>query len=160
MYLISKFVLKASNKLQSLHLNSSVVASSTWARIPAFRDFRIRDPRYFVIQFQTLISWIPHHFMIFKKKNVNKLTWGIIVAKSNFFVRFLEESRIPKSPFDINWPLVYYILTLAKLTTSFTLMTTAKLSRGDKFQAEIISTCKMSQGQWMKSFQPDSQSCN
>ena len=24
---------------------------------------------------------------------------------SNFFVRFLEELRIPKSPFEINWPL-------------------------------------------------------
>ena len=29
----------------------------------------------------------------------------IIVVKLNFFVHFLEELRIPKSPFEINWPL-------------------------------------------------------
>ena len=39
--------------------------------IPIFPDFRIPDPRYFVIQFQVLISRIPHHFMIFKKKNIH-----------------------------------------------------------------------------------------
>ena len=36
--------------------------------IPAFRDFTIRDPLYFVIQFQALNSWIPLHFTILKKK--------------------------------------------------------------------------------------------
>ena len=40
-----------------------------------------------------------------KKTNENKSTWGIIVLKSNFFVHFLEELRIPRSPFEINWPL-------------------------------------------------------
>ena len=34
-----------------------------------FVVFRIRDPHYFVIQFQALISRIPYHFMIFKKKS-------------------------------------------------------------------------------------------
>ena len=28
-----------------------------------------------------------------------------VVGKSNFFVRFLWELRMPKSPFEINWPL-------------------------------------------------------
>ena len=32
--------------------------------VPAFRDFRIRDPRYFVILFQASISGIPRHFGI------------------------------------------------------------------------------------------------
>jgi hypothetical protein len=41
----------------------------------------------------------------FKKTNENKSTCGIIVGKLIFFVRFLEELRIPKSPFEINWPL-------------------------------------------------------
>ena len=41
----------------------------------------------------------------FQKKNKNNSTWGIIVVGSNFFIRFLEELRIPKSPFEINWPL-------------------------------------------------------
>ena len=39
-----------------------------------------------------------------QKTNENKSTWGIIVVKSNFFIRILEELRIPKSPFEINWP--------------------------------------------------------
>ena len=28
---------------------------------------------------------------------------------SNFFVRFLKELRIAKSPFEINWPLLIYL---------------------------------------------------
>ena len=44
-------------------------------------------------------------FKLFQKTNENKSTWGIIVVKSNFFVRFLEELRTPESPFEINWPL-------------------------------------------------------
>ena len=31
--------------------------------IPAFHDFRIRDPRYFAILFQALILWFPHLFL-------------------------------------------------------------------------------------------------
>ena len=50
-------------------------------------------------------------FKFFQKTNKNKSTWGIIVVKSNFFIRFLEELRIPKSPFEINWPL-YVVKTL------------------------------------------------
>ena len=38
-------------------------------------------------------------FKFFQKMNENKSTWGIIVVKSNFFVRFLEEWRIPKTTF-------------------------------------------------------------
>ena len=44
-------------------------------------------------------------FKFFQEMNENKSTWGIIVVKSIFFVRFLEELRIPKSPFENNWPL-------------------------------------------------------
>ena len=50
--------------------------------IPAFRDFTIRDPLYFVIQFQASISWIPHHFMILKKKIKKKNFFGIFSSKS------------------------------------------------------------------------------
>ena len=39
-----------------------------------------------------------------KKKNENNSTWGTIVVKSNFFVRFLGELKIPKRHFEINWP--------------------------------------------------------
>ena len=38
-----------------------------------------------------------------QKTNENKSTWGIIVVKSNSFVRFLEEIDDPKNHFEINW---------------------------------------------------------
>ena len=44
-------------------------------------------------------------FNFSQKMNENKSTWGIIVLKSIFFVRILGELKIPKSPFEINWPL-------------------------------------------------------
>ena len=44
-------------------------------------------------------------FKFFQKANENKSTWGIIVVKSNFFVCFLKGLKIPKSSFEINWPL-------------------------------------------------------
>ena len=37
----------------------------------------------------------------FQKTNENSSTWGWI-----FLFVFLEELRIPKSPFEINWPLI------------------------------------------------------
>ena len=60
--------------------------------IPAFRDFTIRDPLYFVIQFQALNSWIPLHFMILKKKSKKKNPK--IFQKNFFFAFFLV--KIPK----------------------------------------------------------------
>ena len=44
-------------------------------------------------------------FTFSQKTNENKSAWGIIVVKSNLFVRFLGELRIPNSPFEINSPL-------------------------------------------------------
>ena len=44
-------------------------------------------------------------FNLSQKTNENKSTWGIIVVKSNYFVCFLEELRIPKTSFEIKWPL-------------------------------------------------------
>ena len=41
-----------------------------------------------------------------QKTNENKSTWGIIVVKSNLFIRFLEETDDPKNHFEINWPLI------------------------------------------------------
>ena len=42
-----------------------------------------------------------------QKTNENNSTWDIIVVGSNFFVSFLEEIRIPKSPFEIYRPLIW-----------------------------------------------------
>ena len=44
-----------------------------------------------------------------QKTNENKWTWGIIVAKSNLFVRFFDKSMPPKNPSQINWPLCQQI---------------------------------------------------
>ena len=40
-----------------------------------------------------------------QKSNENNSTWGTLLVKSNFFLRFLEELKIPKRHFEINWPL-------------------------------------------------------
>ena len=45
-------------------------------------------------------------FNLSQNMNENKSTWGITVEKSNFFVCFLGELKIPKRHFEINWPLV------------------------------------------------------
>ena len=40
-----------------------------------------------------------------QKTNENNSTWGTIVVKSIFFIRFMGELKIPKRHFEINWPL-------------------------------------------------------
>ena len=47
-----------------------------------------------------------------QKKNENNSTWGTIVVKSNFFVQFLGELKIPKRHFEINWPLASEFICL------------------------------------------------
>ena len=46
-----------------------------------------------------------------QKTNKNNSTWGTIVVMLNFFILFLEELKIPKRHFEINWPLAlgFYI---------------------------------------------------
>ena len=44
-------------------------------------------------------------FNFSQNTNENKSTWGIIVIKSNISFVFMGELRIPKSPFEISWPL-------------------------------------------------------
>ena len=43
-----------------------------------------------------------------KKTNENKSTWGIIVVKTNSFVRFLEEFMAWQFAFEIIWPLAQF----------------------------------------------------
>jgi hypothetical protein len=35
------------------------------------------------------------------------MTWGTIVVKSNFFIHFLGELKMPIRHFEINWPLIH-----------------------------------------------------
>ena len=44
---------------------------------------------------------------ILPKTNENNSTWGTIVVKLNFLVRFLGEMKLPKRHFEINWPLTF-----------------------------------------------------
>ena len=45
-----------------------------------------------------------------QKTNENNSTWGTKVVRSNFFVPFLGELKIPKRHFEINGPLPIYKL--------------------------------------------------
>ena len=57
---------------------------------------------------QLISKWFFGVFNFLQKtneNNENKLTWGIIVVKSNSFVRFMEEIEEIKNPFEIIWPL-------------------------------------------------------
>ena len=58
------------------------------------------------IKGQIISKWFFGVFNFLQKTNENKSTWGIIVVKSNSFVRFLEEIEDIKTPFEINWPLI------------------------------------------------------
>ena len=60
----------------------------------------------FLLKGQLIAKYIFGAFKFFQKKNKNKSYRGIIVVKLIFFVLFLEELMIPKSPFEINWPLI------------------------------------------------------
>ena len=54
---------------------------------------------------QLILKCLFDVFNFSQKTNKNKSTWGIIVVKLNFFIHFLGGLRIPKIPFEINWPL-------------------------------------------------------
>ena len=45
-------------------------------------------------------------FNFFQKTNENRSTWGIIVIKSNSFIRFLEETSALKNHFEFVWPFI------------------------------------------------------
>ena len=58
---------------------------------------------------QLISKWFFGVVDFLQKMNGNKSTWGIIVVKSNSFVRFLEEIDDPKNHFEIIWPLVFSV---------------------------------------------------
>ena len=51
---------------------------------------------------QLILKCLFGVFKIFYEAYGNKSIWWILVVKSNFFICFLEELRVPKSPFEIN----------------------------------------------------------
>ena len=58
-------------------------------------------------------------FQFFQKSNENNSIWGAIVVWSNFFVRVLEELKITKRHFEINWPLEQSTLRLGNAQLSW-----------------------------------------
>ena len=75
-----------------------------------------------------------------QKTNENNLTWGTIVVKSNFFVRFLGEFKIPKRHFEFNWPL------LRQQTSQKLLLIGWKKSRRLKFPSNEHTTVRQKTG--------------
>ena len=53
---------------------------------------------------QLILKMLFWCVQFFQKMNENNSIWGTIV-ESNCFVCFLEEFKIPKRHFEINWPL-------------------------------------------------------
>ena len=94
---------KSNRKLTEFFRYLRIVITKIWIQgIPAFRDFTIRDPLYFVIQFQASILWIPYHFMILKKKSKKKFFFW------NFFGKI--------SDFQVFWIIFVYICTVIAIT--------------------------------------------
>ena len=58
-----------------------------------------------VVKGQLISKCLFGVFNFSQKTNENMSTWGIVVVKSNFFVRFLRELKMPKRHFENNWPL-------------------------------------------------------
>ena len=58
-------------------------------------------------------------FNFFQNSNENKSTWGIIVVKSNSFVRFLEETSAWKNHFEFVWPLVSTLISSRRVCIKF-----------------------------------------
>ena len=52
-----------------------------------------------LIKGQIISKWFFGVFDFLQKTNQNKLTWGVILVKSNSFVRFLEEIKDTNKPF-------------------------------------------------------------
>ena len=68
---------------------------------------------------QIISKWFFGVFDFLQKTNENKSTWGIIVVKSNSFVRFLEEIEDTKNHFEIIWPLVTILKALLSLSVTW-----------------------------------------
>ena len=70
-------------------------------------------PLFFLV---VKVSWFQKDFLISSIIPINEQknsTWGIYLSHTSgriVFVRFMEDLRKPKSPFEINWPLVTSLL--------------------------------------------------
>ena len=85
----------------------------TWSHKIAEKIYSMQW-RHLSTKGQLISKYLFGLFTCSQKKNKNKWTWGIIVVKSNFLVHFLRELRIPKSPFEINWPLATILVVTCK----------------------------------------------
>ena len=77
-------------------------------------------------------KWFFGVFDFLQKTNENKSTWGIMIVKSNFFVRFLEEIKDTKNSFEIIWLLIitsfYQVYLKERNSLAWLLLLTLKVS--------------------------------
>ena len=71
--------------------------------------------------------------------NKNNSTWGNIVVKSNFFVRFLGELKIPNRHFKINWRFSIKNLNDGDVQSG-THANTSPANKGKLTQVKFVST--------------------
>ena len=76
----------------------------------------------------------------FQNTNENKSTWVIMIVKSNFFIHFLEELRIPTSPYEINWPLLIqkYFFVLQRISLARALYAVLNDQKTEKAEFVVL----------------------
>ena len=84
-----------------------------------------------MIKGQIISKWFFGVFDFLPKTNENKSTWGIIVVKLNYHVRFLEEIEDTKNPFEIIWPLIKVLFCLPIWVSNSMVMNVSKIGFKD-----------------------------
>ena len=88
---------------------------------------------------QLISKWFFGVVDFLQKTNENKSTWGIIVVKSNLFVRFSEETSVWKKYFDFVWPL--WKMSACLLSNAPKNLRSKMRKRGDVFQCNASYSC-------------------
>ena len=95
------FKSKQNANLFTKHTLGTEIFALDWKRLETRVIIKISTYPWWSVNFE-MSFWC---LQFFQKTNKNNSTWGTIVVRSIFFVHFLEEFRIPTTPFEINWPL-------------------------------------------------------
>ena len=80
---------------------------------------------------QIISKWFFGVFDFLPKTNENKSTWGTIVVKLNYHVRFLEEIEDTKNPIEIIWPLIKVLFCLPIWVSNSMVMNVSKIGFKD-----------------------------
>ena len=107
--------------IQWLHTQFCPFMTTTYLQVDIFNPEQAQKWAFFgLLKGQIISKWFFGVFDFLQKTSKNKLTWGIIVVKSNSFVHVLEEIKDTKNQFEIIWPLppllVHVVIEHPKLT--------------------------------------------